>query len=88
MAATDLLKELQQSQELRLDQDLERRLVALVLKKLQDSIGEVQGIAVKIIGPLARCVRDAQLEEMIAILCSNLLVSNTDHEELRDVAGM
>ncbi|KAI8803214.1 armadillo-type protein [Cladochytrium replicatum] len=84
MAANDLMAELQKDS-VSIDEPTERKIVAAVLKLLEDKNAEVQNIASKCLASLARRVRDAQLEEILQKLC---LLLAQKQEELRDIAGV
>lgn len=84
MAANDLMMELQKDS-IKLDEESERKVVAMLLKLLEDKNGEVQNLAVKCLGPLVGKVKECQVETMVDTLCSNM-VSNK--EQLRDISSM
>ncbi|XP_056615048.1 cullin-associated NEDD8-dissociated protein 2 [Triplophysa dalaica] len=84
MAANDLMMELQKDS-IKLDEESERKIVAMLLKLLEDKNGEVQNLAVKCLGPLVGKVKECQVETMVDTLCSNM-VSNK--EQLRDISSM
>uniref|UniRef100_A0A672QHI2 Cullin-associated NEDD8-dissociated protein 1-like n=1 Tax=Sinocyclocheilus grahami TaxID=75366 RepID=A0A672QHI2_SINGR len=84
MAANDLMMELQKDS-IKLDEESERKVVAMLLNLLEDKNGEVQNLAVKCLGPLVGKVKECQVETMVDTLCSNM-VSNK--EQLRDISSM
>ncbi|XP_046881587.1 cullin-associated NEDD8-dissociated protein 2 isoform X1 [Hypomesus transpacificus] len=84
MATNDLMVELQKDS-IKLDEDSERKVVAMLLKLLEDKNGEVQNLAVKCLAPLVSKVKDYQVETMVDTLCSNML---SDKEQLRDISSM
>ncbi|KAM6980352.1 cullin-associated NEDD8-dissociated protein 2 [Aplochiton taeniatus] len=84
MATNDLMIELQKDS-IKLDEDSERKVVAMLLKLLEDKNGEVQNLAVKCLAPLVSKVKDFQVETMVDMLCSNML---SDKEQLRDISSM
>uniref|UniRef100_A0AAY4B0K2 TATA-binding protein interacting (TIP20) domain-containing protein n=1 Tax=Denticeps clupeoides TaxID=299321 RepID=A0AAY4B0K2_9TELE len=84
MATNDLMMELQKDS-IKLDEDSERKVVAMLLKLLEDKNGEVQNLAVKCLGPLVSKVKEYQVETMVDTLCSNMV---SDKEQLRDISSM
>uniref|UniRef100_A0A8C7ZPI6 TATA-binding protein interacting (TIP20) domain-containing protein n=1 Tax=Oryzias sinensis TaxID=183150 RepID=A0A8C7ZPI6_9TELE len=84
MATNDLMLELQKDS-IKLDEDSERRVVAMLLKLLEDKNGEVQNLAVKCLAPLVSKVKEPQVEAMVESLCSNMM---SDKEQLRDISSM
>ncbi|KAL2090831.1 hypothetical protein ACEWY4_013094 [Coilia grayii] len=84
MATNDLMMELQKDS-IKLDEDSERKVVAMLLKLLEDKNGEVQNLAVKCLGPLVTKVKEYQVETMVDTLCSNMV---SDKEQLRDISSM
>ncbi|XP_035244264.1 cullin-associated NEDD8-dissociated protein 2 [Anguilla anguilla] len=84
MATNDLMMELQKDS-IKLDEDSERKVVAMLLKLLEDKNGEVQNLAVKCLGPLVSKVKDYQVETMVDTLCSNMM---SEKEQLRDISSM
>ncbi|XP_006868744.1 PREDICTED: cullin-associated NEDD8-dissociated protein 2 [Chrysochloris asiatica] len=84
MATSDLMSELQKNS-IQLDEDSERKVVAMLLKLLEDKNGEVQNLAVKCLGPLVGKVKEYQVETIVDALCANM---RSDKEQLRDIAGI
>ncbi|XP_060036654.1 cullin-associated NEDD8-dissociated protein 2 isoform X4 [Erinaceus europaeus] len=84
MATSDLLSELQKDS-IQLDEDSERRVVQTLLGLLEDRNGEVQGLAVRCLGPLVGKVKECQVEAIVEALCANM---RSDKEQLRDIAGI
>ncbi|XP_051551016.1 cullin-associated NEDD8-dissociated protein 1-like [Myxocyprinus asiaticus] len=84
MAANDLMMELQKDS-IKLDEESERKVVAMLLKLLEDKNGEVQNLAVKCLGPLVGKVKECQVETMVDTLCSNI---KSNKEQLRDISSM
>uniref|UniRef100_A0A4W4HM86 TATA-binding protein interacting (TIP20) domain-containing protein n=1 Tax=Electrophorus electricus TaxID=8005 RepID=A0A4W4HM86_ELEEL len=84
MATNDLMMELQKDS-IKLDEESERKVVAMLLKLLEDKNGEVQNLAVKCLGPLVSKVKEYQVETMVDTLCSNMV---SDKEQLRDISSM
>ncbi|XP_072237643.1 cullin-associated NEDD8-dissociated protein 2 [Leuresthes tenuis] len=84
MATNDLMLELQKDS-IKLDEDSERKVVAMLLKLLEDKNGEVQNLAVKCLAPLVSKVKEPQVEAMVDTLCSNM---TSDKEQLRDISSM
>ncbi|KAJ3030650.1 UNVERIFIED_CONTAM: Cullin-associated NEDD8-dissociated protein 1 [Siphonaria sp. JEL0065] len=67
------------------DDVTERKIVAAVVRALDDKNGEVQNLAVKTLAPLVRKVREANTQEIVDQLCK-LLVEKKD--ELKDIAAI
>ncbi|XP_036388110.1 cullin-associated NEDD8-dissociated protein 2 [Megalops cyprinoides] len=84
MATNDLMMELQKDS-IKLDEDSEKKVVAMLLKLLEDKNGEVQNLAVKCLGPLVSKVKEYQVETMVDTLCTNMM---SDKEQLRDISSM
>ncbi|XP_004613286.2 cullin-associated NEDD8-dissociated protein 2 [Sorex araneus] len=84
MATSDLMSELQKDS-IQLDEDSERKVVAMLLRLLEDKSGEVQNLAVKCLGPLVGKVKEHQVETIVDALCANM---RSDKEQLRDIAGI
>ncbi|KAM4612972.1 cullin-associated NEDD8-dissociated protein 2 [Polymixia lowei] len=84
MATNDLMLELQKDS-IKLDEDSERKVVAMLLKLLEDKNGEVQNLAVRCLAPLVSKVKEYQVETMVDTLCSNMM---SDKEPLRDISSM
>ncbi|XP_023667069.1 cullin-associated NEDD8-dissociated protein 2 [Paramormyrops kingsleyae] len=84
MATNDLMMELQKDS-IKLDEDSEKKVVAMLLKLLEDKNGEVQNLAVKCLGPLVNKVKEYQVETMVDTLCSNMM---SEKEQLRDISSM
>ncbi|KAL4655691.1 cullin-associated NEDD8-dissociated protein 1-like [Arapaima gigas] len=84
MATNDLMMELQKDS-IKLDEDSEKKVVAMLLKLLEDKNGEVQNLAVKCLGTLVNKVKEYQVEMMVDSLCSNM---TSEKEPLRDISSM
>ncbi|XP_058803044.1 cullin-associated NEDD8-dissociated protein 1 [Phymastichus coffea] len=84
MATNDLMTELQKDN-IKLDDDSERKVVKMLLKLLEDKNGEVQNLAVKCLGPLVNKVKEFQVETIVDTLCSNMV---SDKEQLRDISSI
>ncbi|CAG5977970.1 unnamed protein product [Menidia menidia] len=84
MATNDLMLELQKDS-IKLDEESERKVVAMLLRLLEDKNGEVQNLAVKCLAPLVGKVKEPQVEAMVDALCSNMA---SDKEPLRDISSM
>ncbi|CAK9795567.1 Cullin-associated NEDD8-dissociated protein 1 [Anthophora plagiata] len=84
MATNDLMSELQKDN-IKLDDDSERKVVKMLLKLLEDKNGEVQNLAVKCLGPLVNKVKEYQVETIVDALCSNMV---SDKEQLRDISSI
>ncbi len=84
MATNDLMSELQKDN-IKLDDDSERKVVRMLLKLLEDKNGEVQNLAVRCLGPLVSKVKDYQVESIVDNLCANMV---GDREQLRDISSI
>lgn len=84
MATNDLILELQKDN-LKLDDDIERRIVQIVLQLLEDKNSEVQNLAVKCLGPLVHKVKDYHFDNIITSLCVNMLSKG---EQIRDISSI
>jgi len=84
MATNDLMAELQKDN-IKLDDDSERKVVKMLLKLLEDKNGEVQNLAVRCLGPLVCKVKDLQVECIVDCLCNNMV---GDKEQLRDISSI
>ncbi|KAJ3084208.1 Cullin-associated NEDD8-dissociated protein 1 [Quaeritorhiza haematococci] len=84
MATNDLMNELQK-ENFNLEDITERKIVAAIIRLLDDKNGEVQNLAVKCLAPLVKKVHEPQLQEIVDQLC-NLL--GQKREELRDIASI
>ncbi|XP_034943385.1 cullin-associated NEDD8-dissociated protein 1 [Chelonus insularis] len=84
MATNDLMTELQKDN-IKLDDDSERKVVKMLLRLLEDKNGEVQNLAVKCLGPLVNKVKEYQVETIVDALCSNMI---SDKEQLRDISSI
>ena len=84
MATNDLMAELNKDN-IKLDDDSERKVVRMVLKLLEDKNGEVQNLAVRCLGPLVAKVKDFQVEAIVDQLCNNMV---GDREQLRDISSI
>ncbi|KAJ8879876.1 hypothetical protein PR048_020493 [Dryococelus australis] len=84
MATNDLMSELQKDN-IKLDDDSERKVVKMLLRLLEDKNGEVQNLAVKCLGPLVNKVKEYQVEMVVDALCNNMV---SDKEQLRDISSI
>jgi len=84
MATSDLLNELAK-ESFKMDADGEKKLTVMILKLLEDSSGDVQGIAVKCIGPFVKRVGENQVGDICDQL-SNLLLK--EKNDVRDIASL
>lgn len=85
MASSDLLTELGKDT-FKLDADSEKRLTQMLLKLLEDRSGDVQGMAVKCIGPLIKKVNESQVGEIVDQTANLLLKDKND--DVRDIASL
>ncbi|KAJ1350296.1 Cullin-associated NEDD8-dissociated protein 1 [Parelaphostrongylus tenuis] len=84
MAVNDLMRELQ-TNNMRLDDDSEKKVVRMLVRLLDDNNGEVQNLAVKCLGTVTQRVKEAQAETLVDALCS-MMVAGSD--SLRDVSSI
>ncbi|KAJ3052397.1 Cullin-associated NEDD8-dissociated protein 1 [Rhizophlyctis rosea] len=84
MATNDLIDALKKP-DCSLDDSNEQKVVKAVFKKLEDSNGEVQNLAVKALAPLAKKVKEKNLQDIVDKLC-NLLKAETDSQ--KDIASI
>ncbi len=85
MAMHDLAADLDK-EAIKLDGEMERRVVAIILKHLEDSGTDVKQQAVRTIASLAKKVQEAQLEDIADKLASHML--NKTDEEKRDIGSI
>jgi hypothetical protein len=85
MAMHDLAQDLDRDN-IRLDGEIERRVVAMILKHLEDPGTDVKQQAVRTIASLARKVQETQLEEIAEKLATHIL--NNQDEEKRDIGSI
>jgi len=84
MATSDLLSELQK-EAFKPDSDGEKKICRAILKLLNDSSSDVQGLAVKCLSPLVRKVHEQQVDEIMVELCQQMLKGK---EEQRDICSI
>ncbi|ORX91195.1 Cullin-associated NEDD8-dissociated protein 1 [Basidiobolus meristosporus CBS 931.73] len=84
MATNDLTNELQKDS-FQLEESTEKKVVAAVLKLLDDKNGEVQNLAIKCLGPLVKKLHEAQLQEIVDELCGFTVQKR---EEKRDIGSI
>ena len=80
MATNDLCNEL--SKDLKIDETMERRICAAVLKQLDDQSNDVQSVAVKCLAIIIKKVHQTQVGEICDKLCALILDGK---EALRDI---
>ena len=80
MATNDLCSEL--SKDAKMDENVERRICAAVLKQLDDKSNDVQSVAVKCLAMLLRKVQPTQIGDICDKLCTLIVEGNSD---LRDI---
>nr|XP_009762524.1 PREDICTED: cullin-associated NEDD8-dissociated protein 1 [Nicotiana sylvestris]XP_009762525.1 PREDICTED: cullin-associated NEDD8-dissociated protein 1 [Nicotiana sylvestris] len=85
MATSDLLNELNK-EGFKLDVELEGKLSSTVLQQLDDAAGDVSGLAVKCLAPLAKKVSEQQILEMTNRLCDKLLNGKEQHRDIASIA--
>lgn len=84
MATNDLMTELQK-ENIKLDEDSERKVTKMLLRLLEDKNGEVQNLAVRCLGPLVNRIKNDQIQTLINSLCCNMM---SDREQLRDISSI
>ncbi|EGF77236.1 hypothetical protein BATDEDRAFT_255, partial [Batrachochytrium dendrobatidis JAM81] len=87
MAANDLATVVAGDQFI-LDDGSERKLVAAVLKLIDDKNGEVQNMAAKCLIPLVRKAKETQIRTIMDELCKMFTTTVADRDGLRDIAGI
>eukprot|EP01087_Luapelamoeba_hula_P011790 TRINITY_DN324_c0_g1_i1.p1 TRINITY_DN324_c0_g1~~TRINITY_DN324_c0_g1_i1.p1 ORF type:complete len:1220 (+),score=279.85 TRINITY_DN324_c0_g1_i1:138-3797(+) len=85
MATNDLANELQKDS-FKMDADSEKKICAQLILLLDDSSGDVQGLAVKCLGPLIAKIKEQQLQTIVDTLGDHILQNKK--ETLRDIAGI
>ncbi|KAL6064787.1 Cullin-associated NEDD8-dissociated protein 1 [Balamuthia mandrillaris] len=85
MATSDLATELTK-ESFKMNSDEEKKICEAVVKLLEDSSGDVQGLAVKCLGPLIERIKEPQLLLIVNKLTDHLL--QNEKSELRDIAGI
>jgi len=85
MATSDLLNELE-NENFKADPETERKICAIVLQQLEDTSSDISGLAVKCLGLLVNRVAVFRVEEILQMLCQNLISGK--REQQRDIAGI
>jgi len=85
MALQDLHNELQK-ETFKLDESSQRQIAEVVLKLLDDSSTDVQGMAVKCLPPLVKKMSKVQIENSISKLSNNILKTEDDKRDIAKVA--
>uniref|UniRef100_A0A7C9D8E7 Uncharacterized protein n=1 Tax=Opuntia streptacantha TaxID=393608 RepID=A0A7C9D8E7_OPUST len=85
MATSDLLNELSK-EGFKPDSDLEIKLANTILQQLDDSAGDVSGLAVKCLAPLVKKVNESRVLEMTNKLCDKLLNVKEQHRDVASIA--
>jgi hypothetical protein len=85
MAMHDLAADLDRDN-IKLENEMERRVVNTILKHLEDSSTDVKQQAVRTIAALARKVQEAQLEDIADRLATHII--NKTDEEKRDIGSI
>uniref|UniRef100_A0A803NAM7 TATA-binding protein interacting (TIP20) domain-containing protein n=1 Tax=Chenopodium quinoa TaxID=63459 RepID=A0A803NAM7_CHEQI len=85
MATSDLLNELSK-EGFKVDSDLEIKLALTILQQLDDSAGDVSGLAVKCLAPLVKKVNEARVLDMTNKLCEKLLNVKEQHRDVASIA--
>ncbi|KAJ1440484.1 armadillo-type protein [Ochromonadaceae sp. CCMP2298] len=80
MATTDLCSAL--SRDIKIDENMEQRICAAVLKQLDDQSNDVQSVAVKCLAIITKKVQAQQISDVCLKLCSLILEGK---DALRDV---
>ncbi|KAI9318295.1 Cullin-associated NEDD8-dissociated protein 1 [Zopfochytrium polystomum] len=84
MAMTDIASELTKDA-FQMSDHVERKVVAAVLKALDDKNGEVQNLAVKTLVPLLRKAKEPQIREIVDHLATLL---SQERDDLKDIASI
>ncbi|KAL9241863.1 hypothetical protein vseg_015923 [Gypsophila vaccaria] len=85
MATSDLLNELSKDG-FKADSELEIKLANTILQQLDDSAGDVSGLAVKCLAPLVKKVNETRVLEMTVKLCNKLLNVKEQHRDVASIA--
>ncbi|PIA55279.1 hypothetical protein AQUCO_00800179v1 [Aquilegia coerulea] len=85
MATSDLINELSKDG-FKVDSDLESKISNIVLQQLDDSSGDVSGLAVKCLAPLVKKVSETRVLEMMTKLCEKLLHGKDQHRDITSIA--
>ncbi|KAL0485385.1 cullin-associated NEDD8-dissociated protein [Acrasis kona] len=85
MAMWDLNNELQKDT-LKLDENSQRQLAEIVLKLLDDTSSDVQGVAVKCLAPLVKKMSKQQVEVNISKLSENLALGKDEKRDISTIA--
>ncbi|GAB2283803.1 Cullin-associated NEDD8-dissociated protein 1 [Dionaea muscipula] len=85
MATSDLLNELNK-EGFKADVDMEIKLSNIILQQLDDTAGDVSGLAVKCLGPLVKKVSEARVLEMTTKLSDKLLNGKDQHRDVASIA--
>ncbi|GAX78344.1 hypothetical protein CEUSTIGMA_g5786.t1 [Chlamydomonas eustigma] len=86
MATSDLLNELQKDS-FKVDGELEKKLSSALLTQLEDTSGDISGLAVKCLGLLVRRVSDMRIEDLSKALCDKVLNVKAKDQQ-RDIASI
>ncbi|KMZ66866.1 hypothetical protein ZOSMA_287G00290, partial [Zostera marina] len=84
MATSDLFNELNRDG-FKPDNDLEAKLINILLQQLEDAAGDVSGLAVKCLVPLIKKIDEFKVFELTNKLCDKLLYGK---EQYRDIASI
>ena len=87
MATSDLLNELSK-ETFKADADMEHRICQITLKQLDDTSGDISGLAVKCLGLLVKKFTAKSVEELVQVLCKKLVTASAKQETARDTASM
>lgn len=88
MATSDLSLELTK-EAFKLDPDGEKKVCNMIVKLLfEDSSGDVQGLAVKCLGPLAKKIHETQINELLDKTTDQLLKKPDKKNDTREIASM
>lgn len=85
MACSDLTEELKRDT-FKFDASSETKVVDSILRLLEDSSGDVQGVAVKCLGPLVKKISDANVTKIISQLTTHM--NNMKKSELREISNI
>ncbi|XP_020253052.1 cullin-associated NEDD8-dissociated protein 1 isoform X3 [Asparagus officinalis] len=85
MATSDLLTELNK-EGFKADAELEAKLTNTIVQQLEDSSGDVSGLAVKCLPPIVKKVNEDRVLEMANKLCDKLVNGKDQHRDICSIA--
>lgn len=87
MATSDLQGELAKDN-FKADAETERKLCSVILQQLDDTSGDISGLAVKCLGLLVRKVADNRLQDISQNLCQRVTSESGKKAQQRDIASI